>query len=83
MKLLRSTGVFLVEALYRQGSILYIGGWFPGALMFFVSLPVYQILELSSINTGSYNIVHFIFLIALFRDMNWPRLGHRLTRKRS
>ena len=35
-------------------------------LMFLVALPVYQILELMSINSRSYNIVHFILFIALF-----------------
>ena len=49
--------------------------------MFFIAFPVYQILELTLINTGCYNIVHFIFPIALFRDLDWPRLRHRLARK--
>ena len=51
--------------------------------MFFIAFSVYQILELTSINTRGYNIVHFILLITLFRDLNRTRPRHWLTRKRS
>ena len=50
--------------------------------MFFITLPVHQILELSSINMGCYYIVHFIFLVAFFRNLNWAGPRHGLTRKR-
>ena len=50
--------------------------------MFFITFPVYQILELTLINTGCYNIVHFVFLIAFFGDLNWAGPRHRLARKR-
>ena len=82
MKLSRGTGIFLVELLNHQESILYIRGQFPSALVFFVAFPGYQILELSPINTRSYHIVYFIPLIVLLRDMNWTRLRHGLTRER-
>ena len=50
--------------------------------MLFVALPVYKILELMPINMGSYYIVHFIFLISLFRDLDQAGPRHRLIRKR-
>ena len=62
-------------------SILYIGGRFPSTLMFLITLPVYQILELMSINMRSYNIVHFVLLIVLFRDLNQARPRHGLAGK--
>ena len=81
MKLPRGTGILLVEALYHSGSILYIGSRFPSAVMFFIALPVHKVLESTSINTGSYNIVHFVLLIALFGDLNRAGLRHRLAGK--
>ena len=36
-----------------------------------------------SINTGGYDIVHFILLIALFEDLNQTGPRHWLTGKRS
>ena len=51
--------------------------------MFFVALPVYKVLELMSINTRGYNIVHFILLITFFGDLNQARPRHGLARERS
>ena len=51
--------------------------------MLFIAFPVYQILELTPINTRSYNIVHFVLFIALLRDLDWARPGYRLPGERS
>ena len=50
-------------------------------LVFFITFPMYQILELTPITTGRYNIVHFVFLVAFFRDLNRARPRHGLARK--
>ena len=48
-------------------------------LVFFISLPMHQILQFFLINTRSNYVFHFIFFIMLFRDMDWARLTDRLT----
>ena len=40
MELPRGAGILLIETLYHQGGIFYIGGRFPSALVLFVTLPV-------------------------------------------
>jgi len=47
--------------------------------MLFIAFPVYQILKLLFINTGSYYILHFILFITFFRDMHWARPHSSVT----
>ena len=49
--------------------------------MFFITFPVYQILDLMPINMGCHNIVHFILLVVFFGDLNRARPRHGLARK--
>ena len=49
--------------------------------MFFIALPVHKVLELTSINMRSYDIVHLVLFIALFRDLNWTGPRHWLAGK--
>jgi len=49
--------------------------------MFFIPFPMYQVLELAPINTGCYDIVHFVLFIAFFGNKYQARPGNRLSRE--
>ena len=77
----RGGGMSSVEITDSVGGVSQVGNGLPRAIRIGPTFPMYQVLQTPSFIARVHNAFHFVFLIAILRDVGGARGSHRLTRK--